>query len=418
MSENRKYQQWLITKYGLAELRYIMKKIVFFVQWMLCGGVENALISLGKELRERGNNVTICMIESYGEFINKIPDGIRIQEIPMPDKVRKYLPVGGTKIAVRRAIYEKDYIKTIYLIFKHEINCAGFAELNIDFNKIPLLDEKYDIAVNFHIHSPFLVRYLEEKVEAKKKFTWIHNDFSTTRYNIRELKKYLDCVDQFFCVSQQLMDEFVGLLPEYRTFTRIAHNIVPIDEIRTKADAFYPDEYKNNNQIKILTVGRLEEQKGYNLAIRVANILKSKGLKFQWYVLGNGTLHDKLANEIKREGIEDCFYLLGIRRNPYPYFKNCDIYVQTSMHEGYATTVTEAKALYRPIVTTDVSGVREQLIDGVNGEITTFTEMDIADRIGKLIADGSMRDKYSNELFNMESSRIENWIDEFEREGE
>ena len=214
------------------------------------------------------------------------------------------------------------------------------------------------------------------------------------------------------------MDEFVGLLPEYRTFTRIAHNIVPIDEIRTKADAFYPDEYKNNNQIKILTVGRLEEQKGYNLAIRVANILKSKGLKFQWYVLGNGTLHDKLANEIKREGIEDCFYLLGIRRNPYPYFKNCDIYVQTSMHEGYATTVTEAKALYRPIVTTDVSGVREQLIDGVNGEITTFTEMDIADRIGKLIADGSMRDKYSNELFNMESSRIENWIDEFEREGE
>ena len=283
MSENRKYQQWLITKYGLAELRYIMKKIVFFVQWMLCGGVENALISLGKELRERGNNVTICMIESYGEFINKIPDGIRIQEIPMPDKVRKYLPVGGTKIAVRRAIYEKDYIKTIYLIFKHEINCAGFAELNIDFNKIPLLDEKYDIAVNFHIHSPFLVRYLEEKVEAKKKFTWIHNDFSTTRYNIRELKKYLDCVDQFFCVSQQLMDEFVGLLPEYRTFTRIAHNIVPIDEIRTKADAFYPDEYKNNNQIKILTVGRLEEQKGYNLAIRVANILKSKGLKFQWY---------------------------------------------------------------------------------------------------------------------------------------
>ena len=125
-----------------------------------------------------------------------------------------------------------------------------------------------------------------------------------------------------------------------------------------------------------------------------------------------------MANEIKREGIEDCFYLLGIRRNPYPYFKNCDIYVQTSMHEGYATTVTEAKALYRPIVTTDVSGVREQLIDGVNGEITTFTEMDIADRIGKLIADGSMRDKYSNELFNMESSRIENWIDEFEREGE
>ena len=62
--------------------------------------------------------------------------------------------------------------------------------------------------------------------------------------------------------------------------------------------------------------------------------------------------------------------------------------------------------------------MREQLIDGVNGEITTFTEMDIADRIGKLIADGSMRDKYSNELFNMESSRIENWIDEFEREGE
>ena len=353
------------------------------------------------------------MIENYGEFVNRIPNGIKIREISMPDKIRKYLPIGGTKISIRKAINEKKYFKAICLTLKHKANRTGFAELNVDFKKIPPLNEEYDIAVNFHMHSPFLVRYLEEKVVAKKKFTWIHNDFSTTRYNVKRLKRYLECVDRFFCVSEQVMEEFIDLLPEYRSITQIAHNIVPINDIKKKADVFYPDEYKNSNALKVLTVGRLEEQKGYDLAIMTANILKSEGFNFQWYVLGNGTLYSRLKLEIERTGIENCFHLLGTRLNPYPYFKNCDIYVQTSLHEGWGLTLSEAKVFCKPIVTTDFAGAREQIIDEVTGDIAQMNTISIYQKLSRLMKEIERRDKYMVALKQYEKDEKNEWIDEF-----
>ena len=58
-----------------------MKKIAFFVQHMLCGGVENALYNLSKELVENGHDVTIYVISKTGEFIDKIPEGVKLKKL-------------------------------------------------------------------------------------------------------------------------------------------------------------------------------------------------------------------------------------------------------------------------------------------------------------------------------------------------
>lgn len=115
-------------------------------------------------------------------------------------------------------------------IVKHKLNNKLFAELNTRLDKIPDLKEKYDIAVNFHIHSPFLVWYLSEKVIADRKYAWIHNDFETTHYDIKALKKYLICINQFFAVSDQVKEEFVKILPEFLPKTTTALNIIPIED--------------------------------------------------------------------------------------------------------------------------------------------------------------------------------------------
>ncbi len=100
--------------------------------------------------------------------------------------------------------------------------------------------------------------------------------------------------------------------------------------------------------------------------------------------------------------------------NPYPYFKYCDIYVQCSRHEGYVTTVTEAKLFDKPIITTDVSGAREQIIDGFNGEISNVNVNDIYSRIKKLIENPMIREKYSAELEKKDYCQIGKWISWFE----
>ena len=101
-----------------------------------------------------------------------------------------------------------------------------------------------------------------------------------------------------------------------------------------KSTEFYPKEF-TRNVFNIVTVGRLTEQKGYDVSIKAARILKDKGIQFKWFAIGEGKDRQKLESLIRKLNLNNNFFLLGRRDNPYPYIKNCDLYVQFSRHEGY-----------------------------------------------------------------------------------
>lgn len=101
---------------------------------------------------------------------------------------------------------------------------------------------------------------------------------------------------------------------------------------------------------------------------------------------------------IKENGLDDNFILLGNKSNPYPYLEECDIYVQTSYFEGYCTTTNEARILGKPIITTDVSGAREQFINYENGIIVPIDEIEVYKAVVELLDDNKLRDKLSNNL--------------------
>lgn len=392
-----------------------MKKIAFFVQHLGSGGVENTLLTLTKRLSDEGNEIYIYVIKRKGAFIDKVSKNVTLNAIPMDEKLRQNIPVGGSKVSIREACEQKKYVKATKFFVQHFFDKDGFAELHTDFNKIPRLNEQFDIVVNYHLHSPFLVRYVSEKVEAKKKYAWMHNDFSTTKYDIKKLNMYLGCYDKFFGVSNRIVEEFETIFPEYKSITSTALNIVPRKRIIEKADNDMPAEYNIlPNELIILTVGRLEEQKGYDIALSVCEKLVSEKMKFRWYVIGEGTEKNKLLNEIKKRQLENNMYLIGMKKNPYPYFKNCDIYVQTSKHEGYVTTVTEAKIFNKPVVCTDVSGAREQLIDGINGEIASINVNNVFEKLKKLMLNFTLRNEYSRELSKEKLDENPHWLCFFE----
>ena len=389
-------------------------RIAFFVQHLLCGGVEKTLLTLTQRLANDGHNVTIYVIRRSGGFVSSVPNGVTLSEIPLPSDISRFLPVGGTKMAVRDDLSHHRYLMAIRHLIAHTFGKSRFAELNVDFSRIPHLSEEYDIAVNYHLHSPFLVRYLSEKVTAKRKYSWIHNDFSTTGYDIAALREYLTCCNGFFGVAERIADEFRQQLPEFASITHVAHNLIPADDILRQAEEFVPTEFdSSSNKLNILTVGRIEEQKGYDLAIEVCRRLAADSLNIKWFVIGDGSLRQRYESLVKKLHLQEYFIFLGTQLNPYPYFKNCDLYVQTSRHEGYVTTVTEAKLFARPIVCTDVSGAREQLTDKQNGEIAQINVDDIYNRVSTIIKDKSLRDRYSKALSGERRNDDEEWLEIF-----
>lgn len=89
---------------------------------------------------------------------------------------------------------------------------------------------------------------------------------------------------------------------------------------------------------------------------------------------------------------------MGIKANPYPYLKLCDIYVQPSRHEGYCITLAEARCLKKSIVTTDFAGAKEQIINNDTGFITEFDEEQIYIAVKTLIDDQKIRQKFESNL--------------------
>lgn len=83
--------------------------------------------------------------------------------------------------------------------------------------------------------------------------------------------------------------------------------------------------------------------------------------------------------------MEDNVVILGKKINPYPYIKNCDLYVQPSRYEGKAVTVREAQMLCKPVVITKFATSSSQLKDGYDGIIVPMDNQGCADGIAKLL---------------------------------
>src|SRR5699024_5886183 len=152
------------------------------------------------------------------------------------------------------------------------------------------------------------------------------------------------------------------------------------------------------NGLRILTVGRLAFEKGQDIAIRVLSKLIQEGKQVRWYCVGEGSQRREYEQLIRDYNLQGKFILMGSDINPYTYMKQCDIYVQPSRYEGYCITLIESRSIRNTIVTTDVNGEREQLIDGVTGLIVGAKENKIDYAVKRVINDKRLRQKFSENL--------------------
>lgn len=346
-----------------------MAKILVLCNRLDLGGTEVAMKALLEKLIEKEHNVTLLVNEKAGKMADKLPSEIIIKELPIPSKYDLYI---GKTQKCKLVLYWKKLKRKIYRLFKTDI------EINEHIlNKLDDYEENFDIALDFYGYGNFLTAYCAKKVKATKKATWFHDEnlmwFDFT-------KRYLNQYDKWFCVSEAVKKSLIQILGREDEHIEIFYNLINANEIKKRAEEKIDiTEFKGN--YRILSVGRLAYQKGFDIAIEVAKILKEKNIDFTWYIIGEGVEHENLENMIKIHSLESYLILLGERENPYPYIKECELYVQTSRHEGYGITLLEARALSKPIVATDIDSFQEQITNEENGLLTTHDPKKIAEAI-------------------------------------
>lgn len=155
-------------------------------------------------------------------------------------------------------------------------------------------------------------------------------------------------------------------------------------------------EYDVNSK-KILTVGRVSEEKGYDMLMQVAKMVLPEYPDWQWHLYGTGDQFDWLQQEVKNCHLESQIILKGNVKDAYQYYSEYALLVLPSYREGLPLVLLEAKACGLPMVSFDVTtGPREIIEDGQDGFlIPTYDLENMAACIGKLIENPETRIRFS-----------------------
>lgn len=275
------------------------RKLLLCLQTMVIGGVEKELITILRKFDKSKYDITLLLFYISDEsIIKEIPKEVRISVL----NIERAYYFGGINQIVASRFAKGRIIEGITLAGKTLLN-GGASSAFINISKLPAPSEVYDVAVCYHMHSGLCLRYVAELIKANKKICWIHNDFSTTGYKIKNYVLDLKNYALFVSVSERLREEFISIVPEFRDNAITLHNIVDEEEILKKATEDTDEDFKNDTRIKIVTVGRYVEQKGYDLAISACRQLLDQEYDVAWYAIGYGAEEEKMRQQVLKLGL-------------------------------------------------------------------------------------------------------------------
>ena len=381
------------------------KKILFVIHRLDAGGAEKSLISLLNSLPLESFEIDLLAVDPKGIFRNQVPAAINIVKAPC-ELVGQNAPINQKRFW--KNVTLKILCIKIYCIicnhFRGKKSKKGMCHSQY-YNKIwkhyvPENPKEYDVAVSYIDGMNY---YVIDHVKAKKKILWCHNDYNKLDLIPEYDLSYYEEADKICTISEQCKKSLLDNFPNLYSKIKVVENILSphmifeqanlLEEIKLSSDGFLDDK-----RFKIVSIGRLAQQKGLDFAVDSAKILLSKGLNFCWYILGEGELRGQLEEAVKREGVSDVIKFIGIRSNPYPYIKNADLYVMPSRYEGKSIALDEAKILCKPIVVTRYPSVGDAIINGKDGLIVDINAQAIADGIMKLYNDKNLCNTFIRNL--------------------
>lgn len=365
-----------------------MKKFLFMCINMNIGGKEKALLTMLNEIDDGKYDITLLMLEEYGGFLNEIPSFVKVKYVDEYKSIKPFVNE-PPKILIKRLIKNKAYLTGLSTLLNYSISKIT---KNISYyykyilKNIKGIDEEYDLAVAYAGPMDFITYFVLNKIKAKKKVQWIHFDITKIGFNRKFAKRNYKKFDKIFVVSEEGKEKLINLIPALNNKVEAFFNIISCNLIEnmSKNEKSFDDLFDG---VRILTVGRLSKEKGQELTINVLARLKNEGYKVRWYCIGDGPEKDNYRNRIKSLDIENDYILLGSKLNPYPFMKDCDIYVQPSKHEGYCITLGEARCFNNPIVTTNFTGANEQIKNEITGLVCDISEEGVYKSVKRLLDD-------------------------------
>ena len=352
-----------------------MKKVLFVIRELGIGGTENSLVSLLNLIDYTKYSVDVMVHDDMGYYRQFIPKEVNVIRFRKKDDIMlSTLKELKNEKTINYFFIKKLCISIKYFFIK-KIN-KNYKPMDSILRQISMYEKSYDIAISYDSR---YMQYIKEKIKATKYISWYHFSYNFTNKNKLMQDEYLfGLMDYIVLVSHTCKMNMDNIFPKLNSKFVYIPNSLNYEQILKKSNEFIPDEY--NTTYTICSVGRLEKQKNFELAIKACKIIKNTNLNFKWFIIGDGNDRGYLQKLIDTYQLNDTIFLLGKKVNPYPYIKNSSLYVQTSIFEGLCIAVAEALSLNVPIVVTNIVGLKEY-VNSENGFISEMNEYDVSTKI-------------------------------------
>ena len=323
-------------------------KIYFLIPSLEKGGIERSLSRISKGLIERGWEVVVLTSE-------------------VSEEGKSYFE-NSVKFIIVNTLFKKQnsiafqFLKNIILFFKFKkiINENG-VDLVLAAKNLPMavLLKKYSKS-EFKL---FLREAVNPFTAAKNQRSYINS-----KLVIFLKKKLYPYADKIIAISEGVKKSLVDQLKMSPNKIDVIYNPAGDERIIELSKEKVEKNYFNNN-FNIINIGRLTKQKDHITLLKAMKIVLKK-VQCNLIIIGEGSERDNIYKFIQDNDLESNVNLIGYKSNPWKYLSRSDLFVLSSIWEGFGNVIVESMMLGVPVISSDCnSGPSEILDEGKYGDL-------------------------------------------------
>ena len=319
------------------------------------GGVTSSLLNY-LEFASRYHQIDLLVFSNVVDT-SRLPNSIKLVKSPsllsllgfsQKEVKKKSLWWGLLRglMAVGSKLIGGHYIRRIMFSF---LRCIGSYDVAIS----------YTHDVSWKVLTTGCNDFVLQKVKAKHKISFVHCDYKLFGGYDKRGEQIYRKFDTIVCVSKGCKKSFIECFPTLESKTVVCENFIDIENINKFSEPAAPFI---NKKFKLVTVCRVEEQKGVFRIIDVARRLREDGYgNFVWRIVGDGPDLENIRANVVAFGLEGVIDIVGKQNPPYRYINGATLFVLPSYHEAAPMVFGECRVLGIPVLSTRTTSADELL---------------------------------------------------------
>lgn len=277
-----------------------MSKILVLGRTMDMGGTEVAMAALLQKLVEKKEDVTLLLVEKRGVLLERIPKEVEVRQMIWNKKPHPALEriVGKRETPAERSFYARGMGVFLMRVVYGKKRYGKLYERILEC--VEPETKQYDLVFDFFGFGAFTTAFGARKTNARKKAVWFHGENLWWLFRTRD---FIPEYDKIYCVSEPVRKQAIARFPELADRTEVLLNFIDIKQVQRRSEEPLSDP-QYTGELKFLTVGRASEEKGYDIAVQITAELKKRGLRFKWFIIGDGRDLNKLRTMAKEYQVE------------------------------------------------------------------------------------------------------------------